>query len=490
MRSLLLVLTAGLVLALVPPPAAHAEPAAFDTDRADAYLARALHDTGLPGLSAVVTRGSEVVHAAGYGHDSEGNPVTADTPMRVASVSKSFTALAVMTLVEAGRIALDEPVARRLPGFTMADPRHERVTVRHLLNQTSGFSDTTIDVESLSGSSSLAEYVAGLAGESLAADPGTRYRYCNANYEVAARLVEVASGQGFADYLRSAVFGPLGMEHSGVTAAEVSPADGYVSLFGAWLPRAELPGFRDSSGSGGVLTTAADMGRWLTSQTGDGVRLVSEDGLRTLRTPSPVADYAMGWAPDEELDVFVHSGNLFTYTAVQAIDPDTGYGFAVLANSAALQDDTYAVLAGLVAISRGREPGEVGGGRQVFELVLGLIALGAVALGVLGVRRAGTWARRRAGTPTWRAAVRCVPALLPAVVLAAFPDLLSVLIGGRAVTWAQLTYFPLPLTVTAVVAAAAGVLVVAARAVRLRSSRWTGPARRTGPAGRPSARPA
>lgn len=461
-----LALAVGLVLALSPLPPAHAEPATFD-----AYLAGALHDTGLPGMSAVVTRGDRIVHAAGYGHDSEGDPVTADTPMRVASLSKSFTALAVMTLVEDGRIALDEPVARQLPGFTMADPRYERVTVRHLLNQTSGFSDTTIDVTSLEEVSSLAEYTAGLAGAALADDPGTRYRYCNVNFEVAARLVEVASGRGFAEYLRSEVFGPLGMARSAVTAAEGRPADGYVSLFGVWLPRAELPAFNDSSGAGGVITTAADMGRWLVSQTGNGVPLVSADGLRTTHTSSPVADYAMGWAPDEELDVLVHSGNLFTYTAVQAIDPDTGYGFAVLANSASLQDDTYAVLRGLVAISRDRAPGEVGGGRQVFELVLGVVAPAALGLGVLGVRRAGTWARRRAGTPTWRVVARCVPVLLPAAVLAAYPDLVSVLTGGRAVTWAQLTYFPLPLTVTLVVVALAGVAVAAARAARLRSAR-------------------
>jgi CubicO group peptidase (beta-lactamase class C family) len=470
MRATLLGLAAALLLTAAPPPAARAEPIGFDT-----YLADVLHDTGLPGLSVVVTHGDRVVHAAGYGHDSEGAPVTADTPMRVASLSKSFTALAVMTLVEDGRIALDEPVARQLPGFTMADPRHERVTVRHLLNQTSGFSDTTIDVEESMGSSSLAGYVAELADESLADDPGTRYRYCNANYEVAARLVEVVSGRGFAEYLRSEVFAPLGMDRSGVTEAEVRPAPGYVSLFGVWLSRDEIRRGYDGGGAGGVITTAADMGRWLISQAGHGTQLLSPDGLRTTHASSPVADYAMGWAPDEELEgVLVHSGNLFTYSAVQAVDQGTGYGFAVLANSAALQDDTYAVLRGLVEITRGGAPGEVGGGRQLFELVLGLVVLAALVLGVLGVRRAGVWARRRAGAPTWRVVVRFVPVMVPAVVFAAAPDLLSVLVGGRTVTWEQLTYFPLPLTVALAVAGVSGAVVAAVRVARLRSTRRVG----------------
>ncbi|MFI9010856.1 serine hydrolase domain-containing protein [Actinosynnema sp. NPDC053489] len=460
----------GLVAAILLGPAASAAPT---TTSFDDYLARVMHDTGLPGLAVVVTEGDRVVHAAGYGSDSEGAPVTADTPMRIASVSKSFTATAVMTLVEDGRIALDEPVADQVPGFTMADPRFTGVTVRHLLNQTSGFSDTTIDVTGLESAGSLADHTAGLAPASLAADPGTRYEYCNANYDLAARLVEVASGEAFGDYLARHVFGPLGMTRSAVSAADVRPADGYNSVFGAWVSRPELPGFLDSSGAGGVITTAADLGRWLISQTGHGTRLLSPEGLRTTHTSSAVADYAMGWIPEDGpggVPLLVHPGNLFTYTAVQAVVPSTGQGFAVLANSAALQDDTYDILNGLIAVAQGRDPAPAGGGRQVFELVLGLVALVAAGLGVLGVRRSRGWARRRAGTPAWRVAPRFVPVLAPAVVLAAYPDLVSVLMNGRAVTWAQLTYFAVPLTITIVVAALAGAATAVARLVRLRAT--------------------
>ncbi|NUT46537.1 MAG: beta-lactamase family protein [Saccharothrix sp.] len=466
MRTTLIGLVVAALAALTP--AAHAEPT---TSAFDDYLNTALHDTGLPGLSVVVTHGDRVVHAAGYGHDSTGAPVTADTPMRVASVSKSFTAMAVMTLVEDGRVALDDPVADQVPGLAMADPRFSRVTVRHLLNQTSGFSDTTIDVTALESAGSLAEFASGLASASLAADPGTRHEYCNVNYDLAARLVEVASGRTFGEYLRERVFGPLGMSRSAVSAAEVRPADGYNSVFGAWVSRPELPAFLDGSGSGGVVTTAADLGKWLISQNGGGVRLVSDEGLRTMHTSSAVDDYAMGWAPEVGpggVAELVHPGNLFTYTAVQAIVPSTGYGFAVLANSAGLQDDTYDVLNGLVAVSQGLAPEPVGGGRQAFELVLGLIAVAAAALGVLGVRRSAGWARRRAGVPRWRVALRLAPALVPAAVFAAYPHLVSVLMNGRAVTWAQLTYFALPLTITLLVAALAGVATAAARVLRLR----------------------
>ncbi|MDF2709483.1 MAG: class beta-lactamase-related serine hydrolase [Nonomuraea muscovyensis] len=448
-------------------PATSGRAAELTPAAVDAYLTRALDETGLPGLSAVVTRGDRVVHAAGYGHDSDGRPVTADTPMRIASVSKSFTAMAVMTLVDKGTVALDDPVAEHLPEVRLADPRAGRITVRHLLNQTSGLSDTTTDIGALEDATSLRDYVGRLGATTLRADPGTRWEYCNVNYNLAARLVEVVSGRSFGDYLRERVFGPLGMRSSAVSDREVRPADGYNSVFGLWRPRPELPAFLDGGGSGGVVSTAADMGRWLITQTGNGRRLVRPESLAVMHAPSEVHAYGMGWGIDDETERLGHSGNLFTYTAVQVIVPGTGYGFAVMTNSAALHDDTFDIATGLAELSEGRTPEAPGGGRQLFELALGAVTLGAAGLGVLGVLRSRHWAARRAGRPRWRAGARLVPVLLPVGVLAAYPDLLSFLMNGRTVTWEQLTYFPAPMTITVAVAAAAGALTAGFRVAGL-----------------------
>ncbi|NUW35069.1 beta-lactamase family protein [Nonomuraea sp. SMC257] len=460
----------------------------------DAYVNRALDATGVPGLSVVVTHGDRVVHAAGYGHDSEGRPVSAATPMRVASVTKSFTAMAVMILVEEGKLALDRPVVEQLPELRMADPRARTITVRHLLNQTSGLSDTTTDIRALDTGGSLKEYVAKLGDATLRATPGTRWEYCNVNYNLAARLVEAAGGRAFGDFMRERVFGPLGMRSSAVSDLEVRPADGYNSVYGLWLPRPELPAFLDGSGSGGVITTAADMGRWLIAQNGGGRRLVGPASLAAMHTPSKVSDYGMGWGIDDETRRLTHSGNLFTYTAVETIVPETGYGFAVMANSAALADATFSIAGGLADLSEGTAPEVPGGDRQLFELVLGVIALVAAGLGALGAARSRRWATRRlttrtskrarttqepmtskrARTPegprrTWRVGLRLVPVLLPSALLAAYPDLVSFLSNGRTITWAQLTYFPAPLTITLAVAAAAGLTTAAFRLVRYRA---------------------
>jgi uncharacterized membrane protein YidH (DUF202 family) len=188
-----------------------------------------------------------------------------------------------------------------------------------------------------------------------------------------------------------------------------------------------------------------------------------------------VDDYGMGWAPDES-GLLVHSGNLWTYNAIQAIDPETGYGYAVMTNGAGLADETVDILAGLVALTRGETPETPGGSRQLIEWVLAAFGLLAIVLGTLGVVRARRWAVRRL-TPKKRRAgwlwtvVRLVCTLLPAVLFAFYPQLVSFITGGRTVLWAQLFYFALPLTVTLAVAGVAGFAVFVARVVRLRSVR-------------------
>lgn len=459
-------IAAGLLAAVVAAPAAHASDAT--PEAIDEYLSRAVAETGAPGLSAVVTHDGEIVHAAGYGHDSRGDAVTEDTPMRVASVTKSFTAAAVMTLVEDGKIDLDEPVAKQLPEFAMADSRASEVTVRQLLNQTSGFSDTTIDVVELEEeSTSLADYVSRLSDDGLAADPGAKWEYCNVNFDVAARLVEHVSGTDFNAYMKRHVLGPLGMDGSSMRGGEAKPANGYNSLYGVWTERAE-PGFLDDSGAGGLITTAADMGRWLISQQGDGEQLVSAEGLAAMHEPTRARDYGMGWGV--EGDRLVHSGNLMTYNAYEVVDTGTGYGVAVMTNGAGLVDPAYSVAQGLLALTEGERPADIESDGTA-QLVLAVLALVSLGLGTLGVLRARRWAGKRATRPAWRAWSRLLPALAPIVLFATYPYLLEFLMNGRTVTWAQLTYFAIPITVTLACAALAGAATLATRVLRLRTAR-------------------
>ena len=147
----------SLAISLSLITAAFAESQIGTTDAAaiDRFVQQSLRATGVPGAALAVVKDGTVLHVAGYGHDSSGQPVTAGSRMRIASLSKSFTALAIMQLVEQGRLSLDAPLQSVIPRFHIADERGGTITVRHLLNQVSGLADTTFPEMSLPQPDSL-----------------------------------------------------------------------------------------------------------------------------------------------------------------------------------------------------------------------------------------------------------------------------------------------------------------------------------------------
>ncbi|HEX8006542.1 MAG TPA: serine hydrolase domain-containing protein, partial [Trebonia sp.] len=394
-------------------------------------------------------------------------PVTAQTPMPVASVSKSFTALAVMQLVEAGRVTLDEPVRTYLPEFEVADARGARITVRQLLDHTSGITDRTLREKSLPQPESLAGAVRRARAATLAADPGTERHYTNTNYHIAGRLVEVVAGQGLGDYLRERVFAPLGMRTSRdvVSAPTSGLAKGHLYAYGASIPVTEPDRFVD--GSDGVITTAEDMARWLIMQAGGGraaggTRLVSEQGVRLMHTER------LGWDRDEDGRVG-HAGIWFTYTAYQLLLP-SGRGVAVMANSGvSLGNEGTAELAQRVAriVEGGDAPGQPAPYRLIIDLVLTALALASLGLGIRTVRRAPLWAQRIGGRPMWMVGLRLLPRFIPLALFVALPVLIGGLFGGRDITHWQLLHFSPALMVWSGVATVIGGLVVAVRAAAL-----------------------
>ncbi|GGT56050.1 serine hydrolase [Streptomyces matensis] len=474
---------AGALTVGVVPAASAAAPsssgAVLDARSVDRFVEDYVKQTGLPGAVVAVTKGERVVHTAGYGHTASGRDMTERTRLPVASLSKAMTALAVMQLVEAGEVELDRPVVRYLPEFVMADGRHREITVRQLLTQTSGMDDFAYPDLTRAQPHTLEEAVAAMRGAPLSADPGSRYRYHNPNYFVAARLVEVVSGRPFAEYLSAEVFRPLGMTDTGsVDSTSEMPdgARGYVRAYGTVVARSHPRWF--TAGGHGVVTTADDLARWLVAQnnggvSGEGRRVATARTVALTHTPPAVpadTEYAMGWLrhrDDTGTEVIQHNGQLLTHNATATLLPASGVGIAVVTNTGMLAgDDAARITSGLVDLARGMEPEVEKPFSMTADWVLAALTVAAVGLGVRGVLRAGVWARRREGRAWWWTVLRLLPLTLPVLAFAQLGSLLGLLMY-RAGTLEQAAYAWPALAVFAAGGALAAGAVVVARGVAL-----------------------
>ncbi|WP_433781414.1 serine hydrolase domain-containing protein [Actinomycetospora sp. CA-101289] len=463
---MVVVLLASAATVDAAPSRAAPDPAALDR-----YLADPRTATGLPGMAVAVTRGPDVVHLAGFGTDGRGAPITPSTRFRIASLSKSFTAAALLQLAEARRIDLDAPVRRYLPGFATADPgASARTTVRDLLNHTSGIADTGFPAIT-ADEQDLERRVASLRSARPASEPGTEFHYSDPNYQVLARLVEVVTGEPWARYLAREVFAPLGMTRTlaTVTAAEAGPrapdlAEGHVLVFGIPVARAELDGL--VAGSTGVVSTAEDMARWLVMQSTGGGRLLSPEAVAVMHSPPAgvPGGYGMGWqvvTPEQGSRRIEHTGVLSTFSAVQVLLPDSGYAFALLWNANSALADTAGVTTALAALLSG-----TGEATRPRSTVLVSAVLGGVCVLFLGVRtrtfvRLDQWRRRRAGRPWWTAAPGIAWLILPAALLAGLVPLISAMTGRVFTFWQLSLAMPDAVALLAVAAVSGAALAVA-----------------------------
>lgn len=297
----------------------------------DAYLVEQMAALRIPGLALGIVQGDQVVHLRGFGiADPTGRPVTPATPFVLNSISKSFVALAIMQLVEQGKLALDTPVQRYLPWFQVADATASaQITVRQLLNQTSGLPESTGYRElarSVAAADTLEERVRRLRDTQLNRPVGMSFEYTDANYDVLGLIVQTVAGQPYPAYVQQQILAPLAMQRSATTQPDALPADlavGYRSWFGfpvpfaQWYAHALLP-------SGDLISSAEDMTHYLIAQLNDGryndTTLLSPQGITTLHQPAVREGesekfYGMGWEvrPMNDLTVVRHDGTSANY---------------------------------------------------------------------------------------------------------------------------------------------------------------------------------
>ncbi len=422
LRQYLLAVLALLTPLLYLPHSAHAAPM-LDKDAVDEYVERYLERNGLPGAAIAIVKDGEIIHAQGYGHDAEGNPITERSLMRIGSVSKSFTAFAVLRLADEGAIQLDDSIARHMPDLKMDDARWGQVTIRHLLSHTSGMPNPTI----VPPANNAQEGVNRLQPWRLQSDPGERHAYSNANYWLLARLVEKVSGMTFAEYLDAKVFAPLGMDdsRSPVNAGDRVPGlpRGHVTAYGTAIPISEME--QMFSGAGGIVSTAADMGQWLAMHTNNGLsasgeRVLSESYLLDSYSPQPGSErYGLGWSlsgSNVTPPRIQHSGALSSYQAQHSIIPSSGYAVAVMLNSFTTTfEHAYEISDGIIRLTEGHVPAAKTPAATVIDLSLGALTLLYAGLGIRGMLRSKAWSARRRGHTALRYYARLIPQLIPIV---------------------------------------------------------------------------
>lgn len=326
----------------------------------DRYLEEQIDDIGIPGAALVVVQHGVQVHSAAFGNADSGRPMTAQTPVLLASTTKSLTAIAVMQQVEAGRLDLDEPVKTYLPWFRLKDSRASEITVRHLLHQASGMAskDTAFEASTAQDPAAIEEGVRALSGSALAGVPGEAFGYANANFNILGLLVQTVSGQPFGEYMEQHVFGPLEMAHGHTTRAgalEDNMAAGHSLWFGSFWLRTEVPAGTTGMPSTTMFASAEDKSHELIALLNEGSyrdrRILQPASVEVLLEPKVRIDeskeYAMGWftrplvesvdpasQPDQDtLPLLVeHQGEWGNSHTYQALIPDSELGVVLVIN--------------------------------------------------------------------------------------------------------------------------------------------------------------
>ena len=318
-------------------PTFAAEPAA----EIDARLAE-LTKTQPVAVTALVSRDGKIVYekAVGLADLERHVAATPATKFRIGSVSKQFTAAAILRLAEDEKLALDDPLARFFPDF----PGAEKITVRQLLTHTSGLHSYTEKPGFLQG------VTAPVAPEKLIASfrddptdfaPGAGWHYCNGGYFLLGEIVAKISGKALADYLREEFFEPIGMKDTGTFRNDKPPADaalGY-SFADGKLTRALDWDMSWAGGAGALYSTVRDLQLW--NEALFNRRVLSEASLKAALTPvalPPGAQgmkYGFGWAIGElrGLQIIDHGGGLNGFQSYLVRYPAQKVTIAVLANA-------------------------------------------------------------------------------------------------------------------------------------------------------------
>ena len=318
-----------------------------------ARIPELMAEQGIPGLAVALVDADQPLWVEGFGHlDGPASaPVTGDTIFSVQSMSKVFTATAVMQAVAAGRLDLDAPITTYVPEFTVNSAFEEhperKITLRTLLSHTAGFThEAPVGNNNELDPGDFDAHVRSISDTWLRFPVGSGYAYSNLGIDLAGYILERVEREAFADVIRDALLEPLGMERSTFDRAAIRAtpdrAVGHVSMYPE--PPLDVP----MTAAGGLYASATDLGRFLRFELKagslDGGALLDPQWIEEMRTvQGPRAGEEAGWGLGvvrhrwnrwaERPDLFDHGGGGYGFLSDLWWSPELGIGIAILTNS-------------------------------------------------------------------------------------------------------------------------------------------------------------
>ena len=347
MSKLRLILTAACILLQMPAAWAQTVQTPI-TAEADRDLASRLdlafsrhYPASQPGATIIVVKHGETVFRQAYGMADMGKgvPMTPDMSLRIGSVTKQFTATAILMLADQGKLALSDDIRKFLPDFPTEG---KTITVEHLLTHTSGILSYTSMRDfgaRIALDLTVAEMIDHFKDQPRQFEPGQRYSYSNSNYFLLGAIIEKVSGMPYADFLATAIFSPLGMHDTAAEGHERSArrhVAGYDRSPGGFVP-ARVIDMSQPYAAGALVSTVDDLARWDAAVSSG--KLLRQSTWDKAFLPHVLGDgsatkYGYGWEIGKLLGTTVisHSGAIDGFNAAVLRIPAQGLYIAVLSN--------------------------------------------------------------------------------------------------------------------------------------------------------------
>jgi CubicO group peptidase (beta-lactamase class C family) len=301
------------------------------SDKLEKYMRAQVEVYGFGG-AVLVVKDDKVLLKKAYGlADLEWNtPNTVDTKFSLASVSKQFTAAAILQLAERGKLSLDDKLSKFLPDF----PKGDRVSIHMLLTHTSGLGHDFDDLYMKQVGLTREEAVPLIGKKPYDFEPGEKFGYSNTGYFLLALIVEKASGEEFSDYMSKNVFQPAGMNNSGISKPDVllpKQARTYFRPAGVFLKTPYI-NWTLNVGLDGVYSTVEDLYKWHLALKGG--KILSPASLKKMQTPYIESyGYGLGIFELHKHRIIAHAGSFFGASTTLDKYPDDDLFITVLSNN-------------------------------------------------------------------------------------------------------------------------------------------------------------